>query len=123
MGQYHVIVNETKKQFLHPHKLGDGLKLLEFGCSRDGTMTALALLLSVHNGRGGGDFSGKDPRELVGSWAGDSIAIVGDYGDSEGDRFSGLYEAAMSDGSEWENISDFMRAAMESDAIDVGRSW
>jgi hypothetical protein len=79
MGQYHYVVNVTKKQFLHPHKLGDGLKLMEFG-SGGGTMTALAVLLAKDNGKGGGDFHHEDP--LVGSWAGDSIIIAGDYGDA-----------------------------------------
>jgi hypothetical protein len=40
MGQYYLIVNLDKKQFLHPHKCGDGLKLLEFGTSANGTLTA-----------------------------------------------------------------------------------
>lgn len=78
MGQYHFVANLTKKQFLHPHKLGDGLKLMEF-VPGGGTMGALGLLLSCSNGRGGGDFRGSDPLGLVGSWAGDAIAIVGDY--------------------------------------------
>ena len=82
MGQYHIIVNVNKCQYLNPHKLGDGLKLLEFGCSGCGTMTALALLLADSNGRGGGDLNVKnDPYKLVGSWAGDAIVITGDYGD------------------------------------------
>ena len=29
MGQYHYTVNLDKKEYLVPHKLGDGLKLLE----------------------------------------------------------------------------------------------
>ena len=45
MGQYFLIVNLDKKEYLHPHKFGDGLKLLEFGCSSQGTLTALTLLL------------------------------------------------------------------------------
>ena len=80
MGQYHKIVNMDKKQFLQPHKFDDGLKLMEFGCSSDGTMTALAVLLACAckgGARGGGDIHSADP--LVGSWAGDRIAIVGDY--------------------------------------------
>lgn len=80
MGQYHIIVNLDKKQYLHPHRFGDGLKLLEFGCSKV-TMAALAMLLANSNGRGGGDFNSDDP--LIGSWAGDRIAIVGDYDDPD----------------------------------------
>ena len=79
MGQYYYIVNCDKKQYLHPHKFGDGLKLLEFGCSSDGTMTGLAVLLADGNGRGGGDLHSKNP--IIGSWAGDRIVIAGDYAD------------------------------------------
>ena len=93
MGQYYKIVNLDKGQYLHPHALGDGLKLLEFACSAPGTMTALAILLADSNGRGGGDLMGPydpktgrtldvpDPYGLIGSWAGDRIVVTGDYGD------------------------------------------
>lgn len=79
MGQYYYIVNLDKREFLHAHKFGDGLKLREFGASGGGTMYALALLLADGNGRGGGDFPSKSP--LIGSWAGDRIVIAGDYAD------------------------------------------
>lgn len=79
MGQYHIVVNLSRKEILHPYKFGDGLKLLEFGCSANGTMTALAVLLADSNGRGGGDLRSADP--IIGSWAGDRIVITGDYGD------------------------------------------
>lgn len=85
MGQYHKIVNIDKREYLHPHHFGDGLKLMEFGMSGDGgTMTGLAILLGIANkggARGGGDFHCDDP--LVGSWGGDRIAIVGDYAEDE----------------------------------------
>lgn len=83
MGQYYRVVNPTLRQFLHPHVFDDGLKLMEFGCSASGTMTALAVLLSSGNGRGGGDFlaPANGLRELVGSWAGFPVAIAGDYDD------------------------------------------
>ena len=93
MGQYHIVVNVTKRQYLHPHRCGDGLKLLEFGGSGGGTMLALAILLADSNGRGAGDLSGgwsdaerrtmsvEDPYRLIGSWAGDRIVVTGDYGD------------------------------------------
>lgn len=80
MGQYYVIVNLDKKQYLHPHRAGDGLKLLEFACSSNATMTCLAILLADGNGRGGGDLRSEDP--IVGSWAGDRIVVAGDYADA-----------------------------------------
>lgn len=78
MGQYHRIVNLTKGEYLYPHRFNDGLKLMEFGCSATGTMLGLALLLARDNGRGGGD---APVHPVIGRWAGDKIAIVGDYGD------------------------------------------
>lgn len=105
MGQYHYVVNLDKREYLHPHDLGDGLKLMEFGCSANGTLLGLSILLAGSNGpqgRGGGDWSpwtgeqGKygDGRTVgvveptlvdtlqhvvPGRWCGDRIAIVGDY--------------------------------------------
>lgn len=89
MGQYYLIVNPDKKQYLYSHTFGDGLKLLEFGCSAYGMLTGLTLLLADGNGRGGGDFRlhdelrGAEPVDtsLVGSWAGDRIVFAGDYAD------------------------------------------
>ena len=77
MGQYYYVVNLDKKEFLYPHKLGDGLKLWEMAAS-GGCGRALIPLLSDGNGRGGGDF---EEHPLVGSWAGDRIVISGDYSD------------------------------------------
>ena len=105
MGQYHYVVNLDKREYLHPHDLGDGLKLMEFGCSANGTLMGLALLLAGSNGpegRGGGDWhpwTGEQGRygdgrtvgvvedtlvqqltsAIPGRWCGDRIAIVGDY--------------------------------------------
>ena len=86
MGQYYKVVNVDKKQYLHPHRFGDGLKLLEFGCGSEGTMTGLAVLLADGNGRGGGDLHADDP--IIGSWAGDRIVIAGDYADPNIDQYS-----------------------------------
>lgn len=80
MGQYYFVCNLDKREYLHPHKFGDGLKLLEFGSSSNGTMSGLAVLLADGNGRGGGDIEVKTPT-IVGSWAGDRIVISGDYAD------------------------------------------
>lgn len=77
MGQYYNIVNINKRQYLNPHKFGDGLKLQEFGNASCGTMFALAALLSSGNGKGGGDLH--TTSNLIGSWAGDNIYVLGDY--------------------------------------------
>lgn len=105
MGQYHLLVNLDKRQYVHPHQMGDGLKLMEFGMSGDGgVMTACALLLaSACKGgqRGGGDIHA-DIEGTVGAWAGDRIAIVGDYGEPEDlpDGNGDLIYSACSDSDE-----------------------
>lgn len=84
MGQYHIPINLTKREFINPHKLGSGLKLLEQAWTQPGTATSLILLLGVStgpDGRGGGDPRSGHPR--IGSWGGDRIAIVGDYAELE----------------------------------------
>lgn len=57
MGQYYIIVNLKRREFISPQTFGDGPKLLEFGCSSDGLMLGLALLTASGNGRGMGDLS------------------------------------------------------------------
>jgi hypothetical protein len=79
MGQYYYTVNLDKKEYLHPHKFDDGLKLMEFGQSAGGTLLGLTILLADGNGRGGGDIHSED--SIVGRWAGDRIVIAGDYAD------------------------------------------
>jgi hypothetical protein len=85
MGQYYIIVNPVKKQFLNPHKFGAGLKLMEFLNTEYGPQMALGVLLSNGNGNGGGDLGtdGLTPEEvaLIGSWAGDPVIVAGDYGE------------------------------------------
>jgi hypothetical protein len=132
VGQYHIVVNLDRKQLLHPNRLGDGLKLMEFG---DGgaTLTALAILLAKDNGRGLGDLHVAMPdtplenwekdeynlkrvrtphAHLVGSWAGDRITIAGDYGDNLPDQEENLYAIAQ---GEFEDISVPMRELIKCD--------
>lgn len=91
MGQYWIPVNLDKKEFIDPHSLACGLKLGEqlVGASRSpGTATALIILLAAHRAvRGGGDLDmgAEDSKynqiatRTIGRWAGDRIALVGDY--------------------------------------------
>jgi hypothetical protein len=77
MGQYWKAVNLDKREFIHPHKLGCGLKLREQLCTVPGIGSALIILCAaMPERRGGGDFS-ENP--VIGRWAGDRIALVGDY--------------------------------------------
>jgi len=78
MGQYHLTVNLDKKEFLMPHKFGVGLKLLEQYGVPSGIPDALFMLMCCSNGYGGGDFQ-DNSNTIVGKWAGDRVAVIGDY--------------------------------------------
>jgi hypothetical protein len=73
MGQYFYIVNPAKKEYLHPHKFDEGLKLAEFGSSSEGSLKALAWLLADN-----GDHPW--PHPMMSHWVGDPIVVAGDYG-------------------------------------------
>jgi len=107
MGQAYIIVNTAKKQYIRPHRFGDGYKLCEFGASGGGTMFALAALLARGNGGGGGDIRSKDP--LIGSWAGDPIMVLGQYTDEYGSIREGC-----------EDISDRIRGVLVAAGEEVG---
>ena len=94
MGQYYVIANLDKKEFIDPYALGNGVKLMEFGMDAASTMTALAILLASSNGMGGGDLHlpmDTTWEHMPGRWAGDRIVIAGDYDDREGSPGRGVY--------------------------------
>lgn len=86
MGQYWIPVNLDKREYVHPHKLGSGLKLWEQLANSPGVGAALIVLTAaMPEQRGGGDLSLGDGQtsygavQVIGRWAGDRIAIVGDY--------------------------------------------
>lgn len=124
MGQYHLTVNLDKKEFLDPHKLGDGLKLWEQINSHGGVCAALLLLLACSNGRGGGDV---EEHPIVGRWAGDRIAVVGDYAEDTDlapeHKAGSIYERCNS--GEFKDITDEIVPIVEQ-ACDVkitGTGW
>lgn len=79
MGQYYLMVNTTKKEYLSPRDFQDGAKFIDFSQSLDGSMMALAILLASS---GEGDFDIETESPYVGRWAGDKIVIAGDYAHS-----------------------------------------
>lgn len=84
MGQYYVIANLDKKEFLDPHAFGSGVKLMEFGMDGQSVMTGMAVLLASSNGMGGGDLhmpSDTKWGHVPGRWAGNRVVIAGDYDD------------------------------------------
>ena len=114
MGQYYLVVNVDKQQYIDPHRCGDGAKLLEFASTGCGMMACLAILLADGNGRGGGDLRSEDP--IIGSWAGDRIVISGDYSD-EGKFVEGKFV----EGADSLNLYNFAQENFEdiSDAVIV----
>ena len=119
MGQYHYVCNLDKREYIDPHKLGDGLKLMEFGNSAGGVMTAVSILLAACNGRGGGDLRADDHpyAALIGSWAGHRLAIIGDYceaGDIPGWDMS---DTPWAEDNDWTEISAPMRELIEADGM------
>jgi hypothetical protein len=61
MGQDYLVVNLTKKEYLYPHRFGEGTKLTEFAAEEAGTMFALGLLLADNNAGAGGGLHSQDP--------------------------------------------------------------
>ena len=94
MGQYFVVANTTKKEFLHPHKFGSGLKFLEFTLDDCGVMSGLAHLLAQSS-----EGVAIDDATVTGRWIGDHVVIVGDY------DTSGIYNET-SDGNDYTDISN-----------------
>ena len=116
MGQYFYVVNLDKRQYLHPHTLGNGLKAWEIAVGKPGTMAALALLLVDND-----DFRLPKADPLIGSWAGDRIVMAGDYGP----RGDGMNVHEMAEES-FENISLRMRTLLESEdwvKQRMGKRW
>lgn len=68
MGQYYKLCNVDAKAVLNPHDFGDGAKLMEFGSSGFGAMTALASLLVLSK-------THRSP------WAAQRVVVAGDYAD------------------------------------------
>ena len=110
MGQYYRIVNIDKKEFLHPHKFGDGLKIWEFGFADYGTMAGLTFLLASGHGSG---INETESSELIGSWAGDRIVILGDYSE----EFPEVSEEMYSDEKEdtYKDISNQIIEVLKQD--------
>jgi hypothetical protein len=72
MGQYFYLVNVDKKQFIHPHQIGNGLKIGEQLGWKYSTEVVAKLLASERS----------DIHPLIGEWRGDHVGFAGDYGSS-----------------------------------------
>lgn len=62
MGQYYVIANMDKMEYLHPHRYGNGMKLMEWSYKNNYLVNTLLNLLKN-------------------KWKGDRVYVIGDYAD------------------------------------------
>lgn len=136
MGQYWILVNLDKHEFVNPHKLGVGSKLWEQAASGYGTGTAMLVLCAAQREhRGGGDLNDNHPvtRATVGRWAGDRVTLVGDYAE-DGDLapehhaseiWDKCKEGKDKEPAEWLDISDDVAHVVEelTDSTFWGDGW
>ncbi len=69
MGQYYLVANITKREYIHPHRLGAPAKLVEI-CSNIKVAGVLLAALAIPDS--------EDDHPFVGRWAGDQVIVVGD---------------------------------------------
>lgn len=113
MGQYWIAVNLDKKEKIRPHAMGDGAKLGEF---LEGNMAAGLVLLCAaqRERRGGGDLNDETDaaKQAIGRWAGDRVALLGDY--AEDSDLPGVPEASkVYSSEEYADISGLVKRALE----------
>lgn len=74
MSQYYTVFNLDKEETLDPQRFGTSMKLGGIAnADKPWLLMGLTYLLAL----GGSSLHGEDP--LFGRWAGDRVAIVGDY--------------------------------------------
>ena len=113
MGQYHKLINITKKEFVSGLDTGMMAKHYE-QIGFQGSMADVLYCLVIAQGnekRGGGDTDGHD---FIGRWAGDDIAVVGDYYTESSDywKYRDLYNKVEED-ENYINISSSIRSMLE----------
>lgn len=133
MGQYWIVANLDKREFIHPHKLGCGLKLGEQVANHPSTGTALLILTAaMPEQRGGGDLDlspapitepyQEIAHRTIGHWAGDRIAVIGDYAEREDlpleDDADLIYDLCTSEEDRAEDVSWQRKEAQKSEDND-----
>ena len=111
MGQYHILVNLDKKEFVHPHNIGLGAKQYEHTGFKGSLSDAMYVLVMTSPASGGGDFPETD---VSGRWAGDRVVVLGDYTQDNAipgvENASTLYQIAT---QTYEDMSPEVRVAFE----------
>ena len=83
LGQYFSLVNPTKNEFISPHAIGSGAKLWEWAANPTASVFPYLLVCPELAGP-------PTEHKMLGRWANDAVALVGDYDSST------LYEACNS---------------------------
>jgi hypothetical protein len=108
MGQYYVLANIDRQEYIHGHEIGGGIKLWEWAANPQGAV--LTLLCGWSNEAGGGDpdWEDEDIKKIAGRWAGNRIIFVGDYFDPEKED-RGIPLPSYTEVKEtYQNISDIL---------------
>ena len=113
MGQYHKLINTTKKEYVSGWDTGMMAKHYE-QMGFQGSMADILYCLMIAQGnerRGGGDTDG---HKFIGRWAGDDVAVVGDYytEDSDNPKYKDLYDIVEED-KHYKNISSSIRSMVK----------
>ncbi len=110
MGQYFMICNLDKHEFMKPNWFGHGLKLADIARAREGMMAGVAILIALS----GTHLYCEGP--IYGRWAGDRLAIIGDeYQGAAGGLTvdAETYDTISGQQSGWVDISEHVRAVLE----------
>lgn len=84
MAEYFKIVNVAKKEYLEPFRLRCSEKFPTFMMSRDMTQALAWLTCTSNNPKWHAEIEDSIlAQRYAGSWSGDKIQIIGDYGDGE----------------------------------------
>jgi len=121
MGQYWVAVNLDKKEKIDARKLGCGLKLWEQVANQNPGAALIILCAALREERGGGDLSldSSVAKRTIGRWAGDRIALVGDY--AKDTDLAPEHEASKIYEAEWTDISEDVLRVIEDELADDPR--
>lgn len=155
MGQYWKLVNLDKREYVDQRNVGAGAKLWEQLAAYPGTGAAMVILCAaMPEARGGGDLDLDDnwhgperdvygahggcpgpmpddypaiARRTIGRWAGDRIALVGDYAE-DGDLPNSPVPASDIYGlcsNEWLDVSQDVARVIEHELNGrfVGSGW
>lgn len=113
MGQYHMLVNIDKKEYVDPWDF-DGLAKAREELHNRVTPAGLFFLMVCPEARGGGDF---DEGEYAGRWHGDHVVVLGDYfkaTDFEGAADLPAWNVIF---DEWTNIASGLAEALIAEAL------